>query len=282
MNRILILLLFLTSYKANGQSVDSLRFPLLHLNPYENFHYLDFNVMESPKDQDDFDFNSYQYLIPFGMGIEKDLYHTNFYLLSTSASINVHFIFRNEHSPILNGIRKTYFSSDFLLRLHNTFMLSNSNKVRVTFYHRSTHLGDDYVILNDIRSTNYWPEDESNYEAIQIQFAKEKRMALFYVGTQIVIRPDTPRERLEFNSGLTIKDFSGHNLLSRLFIGYDLKFLKNNNYDLDTDIGIGYAFGPNSHIRINYFSGHIPFSRFERTLKNSWIGIGFYINASRI
>lgn len=282
MNRAIFLLIFTMSLNAMGQDIDSIRFPILHFNPYENFHFIELDRLESPQNQDDFGFNSYQSLVPFGMGIEKDIYHNSFYLLSASASINVHFIFRNENRPILNGIRKTYFNTDFLLRLHNTFMLSNSDKVRVTFYHRSTHLGDDYVILNDIRSANYWPEDESNYEAIQIQYAKEKRKALFYLGTQIVIRPDTPRERIEFHHGLTFKNFSSHKLISRLFIGYDLKFLKNNNYNLDTDIGIGYAFSSNSHIRINYFSGHIPFSRFERSIKNSWIGIGFYINASRI
>jgi hypothetical protein len=254
----------------------------LHFNPYENFHYFGFNALELPQNQDGFDFSNYQYLVPFGLGIEKDIYHTNRYLLSTSGSFNVYFLFRNENSPILNGIRKTLFSTDFLLRLHSTFTLSKSDKIRLTLYHRSTHLGDDYVQTNRIDRTHFWAEDESNYEALQIQYAKDKKQLLFYVGTQLVFRPDTPRKRLEFHQGLTIKNFSNHKHISKVFIGYDVKLLENNEYNLDTDIGIGYTISATSHIRINYFSGHIAFSRYERTIKNSWIGLGFYINASSI
>ena len=282
MSRTLFLFSMFISLSATGQQIDSLRFPTLHFNPYENFHFFEFGGLESPVNQDSFDFNNYQYLVPFGMGLETDIYHSKHYLLSASGSINVQFIFRNENSAILNGIRKTHFNTDFILRLHNTFTLSKYDKIRATVFHRSTHLGDDYLLLNDINNTNYWPNDESNYEALQIQYAKEKRKLLYYVGTQFVIRPETPRKRLEFHQGLTVRNFSDHKLLSKLFIGYDIKSLENNGYDLDTDIGIGYRLGKTSHVRINYFTGHIAFSRFERTIKNSWLGIGIYINASRI
>jgi hypothetical protein len=282
MNRVLLFLTLFVSISATGQTLDSARFPILPFNPYENFHYLAFNVLASPLSKDGFDFNDYQYLVPFGLGIEKDLLHRKGYLLSASASINVQFIFRNENSAVLDGIRKTHFNTDFLLRLHNTFLLSDSDKLRLTLFHRSTHLGDDFILLNGLDNTDYWPSDESNYEALQVQYAKDKRQLMYYAGTQLVFRPGTPRKRLEFHHGLTISNFGDHKLWSKLFLGYEIRLLENNQYNLDTDIGIGYLLGETSHVRINFYSGHLPFSRYERVIKNTWIGLGFYLNVSRV
>lgn len=240
MKQLLLLLILVIHIFTFGQSNDSLRFPILHFNPYENFHFISFNKMKTPQLQDEFEFDDYEYLVPFGLGIQKDLYHKKNYLLSASTSINVQFIFRNEDSPVLQGIRKTLFNTDFFLRIHNTFRLTTTDKLRVTLYHRSTHLGDDYTLLNKINNVNYWREDESNYEAIQVQYAKEKKSFLIYVGTQFGTRPNTPRKRIEFHQGTTLRNLFGNSSLNKFFIGYDIKLLENNNYNIDTDIGIGY------------------------------------------
>lgn len=264
-----------------AQKTDSLHFPVLPFNPYENFHHVAFDIITTRNGQDRFDFGSYTHLVPFGMGIEKDIYRSSVYLLSASASINVQFLFRNEESQILNGIRKTHFNSDFFLRIHNTFRLSDKDKIRATLYHRSTHLGDDYILLNNVGQRAYWTEDDSNYEALQLQYAREENKFVFYAGTQLILRPDTPRSRFEFHQGITLQNFGRDAFVSRLFIGYDLRFLSNNDYNADLDVGFGYQMKWSS-IRINYFRGHIPFSRYERTITSSWIGLGIYVNASHI
>lgn len=275
-------LILCISSGLSAQDKNAVRFPTLYFNPYEAFHFIEFNKMPSPKNTVGFKFKKFEYLVPFGLAVEKDIFHKKRYLLSASTSVDVQFIFRNEDSQYLNGLRKTLYNIDFFLRVHNTILLTPEDRVRLSIFHRSSHLGDDYTVMNQIPLQNYWKSDEANYEAIQIQYAREHEKFMAYVGTQIGFRPKTPRKRLEFHHGLIARKLFDNRILSNFILGYDLKMLENNNYKLDLDIGLGYLINKNIHLRLNYFNGNIPFSRYEREIRTSWYGFGVYFNASRI
>ena len=66
--------------------------------------------------------------------------------------------------------------------------------------------------------------------------------------------------------------------LNRLFFGYDIRFLENNDYNLDFNGGIGYAFKNNNSLRLEYYNGYLPYSRLENEVKTSWISLAFYYN----
>lgn len=264
-----------------AQPSDSLRFPLLPFDPFENFQFVSFNRLPSA-DDNGFAFSNYDYLVPFGMSLQAKLITKNNYQLVGSASIKTQFLFRHENSALLNGIRKTHFNTDFFFRLHNVFHLSSSDHLRLTFFHRSTHLGDDYTILNRVASTNYWSMDEGNYESTQMQYAHTQRRWMLYGGIQYITRGDTPRERLEIQQGALLRNFLKGAAGEKMFLGYDLRLLENNNYAADILYGIGYQVAKNSHIRVEYFRGHIPFSRQERLIDTWWIGIGYYLNVYSI
>ena len=275
--RILFLLL-ISGASVLAQNIDSVSFPKLLFSPYENFHFIAINRLLAKPAMDGFTFDQYEYVVPFGTGVCKEIVKKKNYLLSLDGSINVQFIFRNENSKILKGLRKTHFNTDFFLRLHNVFRLSATQKLRATAFHRSTHLGDDYVVLNPFSSNRYWSTDETNYEALQLDYSFEKKSVLLYGGGRFVFRLDTPRKRIEFHNGVVFKEFLKGSTGSKLIAGYDLKLMQNNGFNPDLDLCLGYVLSEKSHIQLKYYSGHLPFSRLERKYKASWLGIGYYLN----
>lgn len=267
---------------AFGQAPDSIKFPVLSFDPFENFQFVSVSKLPKPSNTSGFAFSNYDYLIPFGLSFSANIIRKQNFQMIASSSIKVQFLFRNENSNLLNGIRKTHFNTDFFLRLHNIYEVSPHDKLRLTFFHRSTHLGDDYVILNNLPSTNYWSADEGNYESIQLQYARTDKSTVVYGGVQYIVRGDTPREKIELQQGALISNFIRGNAGSKIFMGYDLRLLENNDYFLDVLGGVGYKTGKRSHFRIEYFYGHIPFSRLERLIDTQWLALGFYINVSPI
>lgn len=180
-------LFFICCFPLRAQKNDSLNFPTLVFSPTENYNYIAVNrVLSNPK-MDGFSFDQYEYVVPFGVGLRKDILEKENYQLSIQGAINVQFIFRYEQSDILNGIRKTHFNTDFFVRLHNTFRINSTQKLRVTVFHRSTHLGDDYVVLNPFSSNRYWSTDETNYEALQVQYAIQRTKLTAYGGVDIFL-----------------------------------------------------------------------------------------------
>lgn len=279
---VFVMLVFGT-VSAQKVKSDSINFPEFVFSPTENYHSISYNSIldESREGHDGFSFNNYDYVVPFGLGLKRHFISKETFQLTGSVSVNTQFIFRNENSLIMQGVRNTHLNTDFYLRLHNTFLLTENHKIRATLFHRSSHLGDDYVLLNKVESNGYWPTDETNYEALQVQYSYEKGGVLVYGGSILMLRA-TNRAPFEFQQGIVIKEFLKGDILENFFIGYDLKLLENNNFNPSIDAGIGYKTGGVSHVRLNYFSGHIPFSRLESTTKSSWVGVGLYVNVNSI
>ena len=239
-------------------------------------------MLENSRDgHDGFSFGNYDYVVPFGIGIRKGFINKYNFQFGVSGSVNTQFLFRNENSVNMNGVRKTHFNSDFYVRLFTSFLLFETMKLRFTLFHRWSHLGDDFLLLNDEQDSNYWSTDEANYEAIQGHYVYEGERFTLYFGGNFVLR-SANRKRVEFQQGGIVRPFLKGGIGKKFFLGYDIKMLQNNEFAPSIDAGIGYETGKETHVRLNYFSGNIPFSRLERVLQSSWFGLGFYINVNSI
>lgn len=227
-------------------------------------------------------FNSYNVLVNLKANVFKKIYTKNNYQLAISGLIDNQFGFKEETSNRFNGITHSLLNTDYFIYLHNDFVLSENNFLRINLYHRSSHLGDDYLLKNDIsRVTNpdYWAEDPANYESLEVLYAYNKKKIGLYAGVSYIIRTDSNRKKLSFQTGGVFKNFeSESDFLKRVFIGYDIRFLENNNYNLDFNGGIGYAFKNNNSLRLEYYNGYLPYSRLENEVKTSWFSLAFYYN----
>ncbi|MEE8335768.1 MAG: DUF1207 domain-containing protein [Candidatus Neomarinimicrobiota bacterium] len=156
------------------------------------------------------------------------------------------------------------------------------NKVhtyRMTLFHQSSHLGDDYIIRNDItRPTS----NVLNYEQLDFLLSTTKNNFRYYYGLGFNISPNTIRKRLSlqlgyfFNKGLKINKNMGY------FYGIDVKTFEQNDFRPGLKIGLGFEIGRNNHnplrILMEYYKGHLPYSTLEYKQLQSF-GIGLYLNS---
>ncbi|MEM9022472.1 MAG: DUF1207 domain-containing protein [Bacteroidota bacterium] len=147
---------------------------------------------------------------------------------------------------------------------------------RLRMWHISSHLGDDYLIRNNI--TDFSP-DPINYEQMDLTWAYEQPYWRSYVGIGSVVRPTTIRERLSMQAGGYYRSLPDSTKLIGYTAGLDVKLFAQNDYTPGWKLGAGLVFGQHTRhpIRVigEYYNGHLPYSIFERT-KLQWIGFGVY------
>ena len=256
-------------------------FPFLLFSPTDNSSAFKVSPLTA-KNASGFQFNSYKVLVNLKANVFKKIYSKENYQLAISGQIDNQFVFREESSTRFNGITHSLFNTDFFIYFHNDFVLNENNFLRINLYHRSSHLGDDFLLKNDytkITNPDYWANDPSNYEAMEVLYAFNKEKMGLYAGISYIVRTDSDRKRLAFQQGGVFKNFdSESDFLSRVFLGYDLRFLENNDFNFDFNGGIGYAFKNNNSLRLEYFNGYLPYSRLEKEVKTSWVSLAFYYN----
>ena len=256
-------------------------FPFLVFSPTDNSSAFKVSPLTA-KNTSGFQFNSYKVLVNLKANVFKKIYSKNKYQLAISAHIDNQFVFREETSARFKGITHSLFNTDFFIYFHNDFVLNENNFLRVNLFHRSSHLGDDFLLKNEytkITNPNYWANDPSNYETIEVLYAYNKEKIGLYAGVSYIVRTDSDRKKIAFQQGGVLKNFETESeFLNRLFFGYDIRFLENNDYNLDFNGGIGYAFKNNNSLRLEYYNGHLPYSRLEKEVKTSWLSLAFYYN----
>jgi hypothetical protein len=214
--------------------------------------------------------------------IFKKIYSKDNYQLAISGHIDNQFVFRKEKSDTFNGVTHSLFNTDYFIYFHNDFVLGENNFLRINLYHRSSHLGDDFLLKNDysrIENADYWSNDPANYETIEVLYAYNKKKIGLYAGASYIVRTDSDRKKTAFQTGGVFKNFeTKSDFLNRIFIGYDLRFLENNDYNFDFNGGVGYAFKNNNSLRLEYYNGFLPYSRLENEVKTSWLSLAFYYN----
>lgn len=250
--------------------------PIYFANPLEPMIYLGHNNIQP---------NSYlpfQGMVPFGIAGKKQLYKKNNYEIGFSTAVHGQLGYREENNQSLQGTRVSLLNADFLLNFYFTQRIKKRWKLKIETFHRSTHLGDDLVLLNGITTNNYWSTDESSYEELNILLNRSLLLnsVNLYTSVGYNYRKDSPREKWTVNFG---GQFNGKMIpvLKRFVLGFDIRWLENNNWNPSINKAIGFKLNKKGSVKImaHHFSGNIPYSRYESVLKQSYWRFGLYFDS---
>ncbi len=148
---------------------------------------------------------------------------------------------------------------------------------RVTLYHNSSHLGDDYIIRNLITQPN---NRVLNYEQVDMLESREWFHTRFYYGIGYVFTPHAVRKRLSIQFGyMSIKEiFKSHAI--GFFHGCDVKLFQQNDFTPGIKLGAGLELQTDSNrpirIVLEYYQGHLPYSTLESE-QVKLLGAGVYM-----
>lgn len=270
MRKLIVLLLFPFSVFAGVST------PIYFSNPLEPMIYLGHNTIQTNA------YLPFQGMVPFGIGAKKLLYTKRNFEIGMSTVVHGQLGYREEDNVSFQGTRVSLLNADFMLNFYYTQKIRESWKLKVETFHRSTHLGDDLVLLNGITSSNYWNNDESTYEELNVLLNRSLLLNSINLYTSVGYnyRPNSPREKWTVNFG---GQFSGKMIpiLNRFVLGFDIRWLENNNWNPATNKSIGFKLNKKGSIKLmaHHYSGNIPFSRYESVLKQSYWRFGIYFDA---
>ena len=153
----------------------------------------------------------------------------------------------------------------------------NSNYIRLRFFHISSHLGDDYIIRNEIDRPN---DRSQNYEQLDLTFLRKINLSFLYAGAGYIISKYVYRERFTAQiGGLYVTSKTGRKLHN--FIAVDIRILEEENYNpsIRSALGINYENDKNSDLKfwIEYYNGFLPYSTINAG-RISWFGLGMQIS----
>jgi hypothetical protein len=250
--------------------------PIYFANPMEPLIYLGHNNIQPNT------YMPYQGMVAFGIGAKKLLYKKRNFEIGFSTAVHGQLGYREENNVNLQGTRVSLLNTDFLLNFYYTQKIKKHWKIKVETFHRSTHLGDDLVLLNGITTNNYWSTDESSYEELNVLLNRSLLLNSInlYTAVGYNYRQDSPREKWTVNFG---GQFSGKMIpiLKRFVLGFDIRWLENNNWNPAINKAIGFKINKKGSIKImaQHFSGNIPYSRYESVLKQSYWRFGIYFDS---
>lgn len=171
-------------------------------------------------------------------------------------------------------VQRNLLNADYKFSFNLAWQLSERHFLRLRAYHVSSHLGDDYLIRNGV--TSYVP-NSNNYEQLDVLWARQGVVFRNYVGMGLVIRPETIRKRFSTILGSTF-DLPFEYKPTRAWAGgIHLRILEENDFRPGVKLAMGLRLGEIKQqpfrFMIEYFSGNLPFSAFERN-RITWMGIG--------
>jgi len=144
------------------------------------------------------------------------------------------------------------------------FQKGRSSFYRISLFHQSSHLGDDYIIRNFIVTPTL---NTQNYE--QLDFAFSKRFAGwgYHAGGGYNVSPNTVRKRLLLQTGA---DWS-HPLKTRpglaILAAVDVKVYEHVDYSPNIRMGFGLEFAGQTQtplkLLFTWYLGHLPYSTLE-------------------
>jgi hypothetical protein len=151
-----------------------------------------------------------------------------------------------------------------------------NNILKFRIFHLSSHLGDDYMLRNDITD----PNDKSvNYEQIDFTYMRLFGSNYLYAGLGEIYTRYVYRERFSFQGGGLLN--IGKPKPVNLFTSINIKLLEENDFNPDIRSGFGASFNIKSEsiirIWIEYYSGQLPYSTLDYGRVN-WFGLSIWIN----
>lgn len=169
-----------------------------------------------------------------------------------------------------NTYRGSLLNNDYKIGL----ALSREKKdllIRSRIYHKSSHLGDDYLVSMDSLILN---DKSENYEQFDLDLMWKKERGYFYIGMGEIITINTSRKRFSTHTGF-YRVWGKPGKRINAFSAFDMKALAEHSYSPDIKVGTGFEFRPFRHalrIWIEYYSGEIPYS-IIRYGKIQWLGL---------
>lgn len=135
---------------------------------------------------------------------------------------------------------------------------------KVSLFHQSSHLGDDYIIRNFIVTPT---RRTQNYEQVDLTLMKKYHSLNIYGVAGYNVSPNTVRKRLLVQVGgdwlHPLDDPSGLALLA----GIDVKIYEHYDYVPNVRIGMGIEFARGTptpvKLLLSYYQGQLPYSTLE-------------------
>ena len=224
------------------------------------------------------DNNTKKGYVPFSMATQKVLTRwqkdsLNGYEIGFDAAAFTQFEWLIVNDKWQRNILNSDFKGSFFLNVRK-----DKWALRTRLYHISSHLGDDYIIRNKIRS--YTP-NPVNYEQLDITLSHVTPKLRIYSAMGLVVRPETIRKRFSSQFGFIFNQFISSDKYYEFIFGSDVKILAQNNYQPNVKIASGIRiakiFNNPVCFLLEFYQGHLPFSVYE-IKKVKWAGISFYFN----
>ncbi|NQV41929.1 MAG: DUF1207 domain-containing protein [Candidatus Marinimicrobia bacterium] len=152
---------------------------------------------------------------------------------------------------------------------------------KVSLFHQSSHLGDDYIIRNLVVTPTLRTQ---NYEQLDLTWYKKLTGLNLYGVAGYNVSPNTVRKRLLLQFGGDWIHLLPKNPGLALLAGVDIKLYEHYDYVPNIRIGAGVEFARGTptpvKILLNYYQGQLPYSTLENQ-KVRLIGLGLIFDFPR-
>lgn len=145
---------------------------------------------------------------------------------------------------------------------------------RFRAYHLSSHLGDDYIIRNQL---TYRLPNSVNYELVDATYSRQVRDFRVYGGLGVGLRISEERKPLSAQAGFWYRKPTAKT--AQLVGGIDLKLWQQTDFRPGIKAGVGVTAGRgpgNLTFLLETYSGFRPYSIYE-TDNVFWLGFGVYL-----
>jgi len=219
--------------------------------------------------------------VPFALGLRKPFFR--WYRSaerSSELSLDVASFTQFEvyYDAQRNKQRRQLVNTDYRVSiLYNVKVRDHSWRFRL--YHLSSHLGDDYLIRNQI---NYYLPNSVNYEVVDVTYSHETRGFRKYIGVGYGIRVAEERKHLSGQAGFYYRQphQTKPQALVRFVGGLDFKVWQQIDYRPGIKAGLGVEVGRTANnltFLLESYTGFRPYSVYEQQ-QTRWVGIGVYFN----
>lgn len=215
-------------------------------------------------------------IVPFAFGLQKPFFRRQTGLNRASewaldlASFTQFEVYQDEK---LNKQRRQLVNTDY--RVGISYHLRRGPATwRFRAYHLSSHLGDDYIIRNQL---TYRLPNSVNYELLDATYSRQVRDFRVYGGIGIGLRVSEERKPLSAQAGFWYKKPTTKT--AQLVGGIDLKLWQQTDFrpGIKAGVGVTAGHGPgNLTFLLETYSGFRPYSLYE-TDKVFWLGFGVYL-----
>ncbi len=177
----------------------------------------------------------------------------------------------NLHSPSFDLV-----NSDYIIGFPVSFRKDNES-YRVVLYHQSSHLGDEFLLHNNIQRVEF------SFEAIEALRSQEWRnWRLYYGGDYIIHQGPTNIRPMTIHTGMEYYGSGPALGRGRVVAGLDLKLEEQHNWSVNSSLKAGLQFdssaGNGRYIRVlaEHYQGFTPYGQFYND-RISYLGAGIYL-----